>query len=164
MTEAWRRRLGGHGGAESRTRCLQVTVPVGIPCLEFLVHAWDLMIATGSQADRVRAAGTGGGRQGHSPPATCNSAGAVPAAVGLCPQSSIVPPSLTGRQPTGQATCPPPNERMIMPKRSEGGKYRQSVDLQTTDQSAAKSLHIVVRLGLRRQPGPLGGGLIPWLR
>lgn len=42
-----------------------------------------------------------------------------------------------------------------MPKRSE---YRQGtpnwVDLQTTDQSAAKKFYIVVRLGLRRQPGP----------
>lgn len=162
VMEAWRRR-GLAGTVELNSNQVPATVPVGILCLEFLVHAWDFAIATGSQviasepvSEYVLAVA---GKV--ITPATRNSAGfAAPAAVGSLPQSSIASsPSPAASRP--QATCPPPNERMIMPKRSE---YRQGtpnwVDLQTTDQSAAKKFYTsLFGWGYDDNPVPGGGGV-----
>lgn len=162
VMEAWRRR-GLAGTVELNSNQVPATVPVGILCLEFLVHAWDFAIATGSQviasepvSEYVLAVA---GKV--ITPATRNSAASprrrrsVP-----LPQSSIASsPSPAASRP--QATCPPPNERMIMPKRSE---YRQGtpnwVDLQTTDQSAAKKFYTsLFGWGYDDNPVPGGGGV-----
>ncbi|SON58938.1 hypothetical protein MSIMFI_00419 [Mycobacterium simulans] len=48
VLEAWRRR-GLDGTVELNANEVPAVMPVGILCLEFLVHAWDFAIATGRQ-------------------------------------------------------------------------------------------------------------------
>lgn len=102
VMEAWRRR-GLAGTVELNSNQVPATVPVGILCLEFLVHAWDFAIATGSQviasepvSEYVLAVA---GKV--ITPATRNSAGfAAPAAVGSFAPVLDRLIAFTGRQPT----------------------------------------------------------------
>ncbi|MDS0308085.1 TIGR03086 family metal-binding protein [Mycobacterium tuberculosis] len=102
VEQAWRRR-GLAGTVELNSNQVPATVPVGILCLEFLVHAWDFAIATGSQviasepvSEYVLAVA---GKV--ITPATRNSAGfAAPAAVGSFAPVLDRLIAFTGRQPT----------------------------------------------------------------
>nr|WP_232021979.1 TIGR03086 family metal-binding protein [Mycobacterium basiliense] len=107
VLEAWRRH-GLDGTVELNANQVPAVVPVGILCLEFLVHAWDFAIATGRRvvASEELVEYVMGVAGKVITPATRNSAGfAQPAAVG-----SVAPIldrliAFTGRRPTNSASA-----------------------------------------------------------